>query len=88
MQSKGIIKWLAVLFALACIFQLSFTFVTRKVEADAAKQENPNAYEPWTEEADSELTELWSNGMAVAEIADYFGRKNTAIITRLKRLGL
>ena len=54
----------------------------------AAKQENPNAYEPWTEEADSELTELWSNGMSVAEIADYFGRKNTAIITRLKRLGL
>lgn len=54
----------------------------------AAKQENPNAYEPWTEEADSELTELWSNGMSVAEIADYFGRKNSAIITRLKRLGL
>ena len=54
----------------------------------AAKQEIPNAYEPWTEEADSELTELWSNGMSVAEIADYFGRKNTAIITRLKRLGL
>ena len=54
----------------------------------AAKQENPNAYEPWTEVADSELTELWSNGMSVAEIADYFGRKNTAIITRLKRLGL
>ena len=54
----------------------------------AAKQENPNAYEPWTEEADSELTELWSNGMSVAEIAEYFGRKNSAIITRLKRLGL
>ena len=54
----------------------------------AAKQENPNAYEPWTEVADSELTELWANGMSVAEIADYFGRKNTAIITRLKRLGL
>ncbi len=49
MQSKGIIKWLAVLFALACVFQLSFTFVTRKVEADAAKQENPQAYldEKW-----------------------------------------
>ena len=49
MQSKGIIKWLAALLALACVFQLSFTFVTRKVEADAAKQENPQAYldEKW-----------------------------------------
>ncbi|MBO7285148.1 MAG: protein translocase subunit SecDF, partial [Alistipes sp.] len=49
MQSKGIIKWLAALLALACVFQLSFTFVTRKVESDAAKQENPQAYldEKW-----------------------------------------
>ena len=49
MQSKGIIKWLAALLALACVFQLSFTFVTRKVESEAAKQENPQAYldEKW-----------------------------------------
>ena len=54
----------------------------------AAKQENPNAYEPWTEEADAELAKLWSAGISVADIADHFGRKNTAIITRLKKLGL
>ena len=54
----------------------------------AAKQENPNAYEPWTEEADAELARLWSSGISVADIADHFGRKNTAIITRLKKLGL
>lgn len=54
----------------------------------AAKQENPNAYEPWTEEADAELTRMWSEGMAVADIADHFRRKNSAIITRLKKLGL
>ena len=54
----------------------------------AAKQENPNAYEPWTEKADAELARLWSEGMSVADIADHFGRKNTAIITRLKKLGL
>ena len=54
----------------------------------AAKQENPNAYEPWTEEADAELARLWSEGMSVADIADHFGRKNTAIITRLTKLGL
>ncbi|MBQ2959046.1 MAG: protein translocase subunit SecDF [Alistipes sp.] len=44
MQSKGIIKWLAALLALACVFQLSFTFVTRSVERKAAEQENPTAY--------------------------------------------
>ena len=54
----------------------------------AAKQENPNAYEPWTEEADAELERLWSEGKSVADIADHFGRMNTAIITRLKKLGL
>ena len=54
----------------------------------AAKQENPNAYEPWTEEDDEELARMWSEGMAVADIADHFGRKNSAIITRLKKLGL
>ena len=49
MQSKGIIKWLAVLLGIASIWQLSFTFVTRHVEAEAAKQENPQAYldEKW-----------------------------------------
>lgn len=52
----------------------------------AAKQENPNAYEPWTEEDDKELARMWSEGMAVADIADHFGRKNSAIITRLKKL--
>lgn len=54
----------------------------------AAKQENPNAYEPWTEKADAELAELWAEGTSVQEIADHFGRKNSAIITRLKKLGL
>ena len=44
MQSKGIIKWLAVLLGLASIFQLSFTFVTRNIEAEAEKQQNPQAY--------------------------------------------
>ena len=37
MQSKGAIKLLAVLLAIACIFQLSFTLKTRNVEKKAAK---------------------------------------------------
>lgn len=36
MQSKGFIKLLAVLLALACVYQLSFSFKTRSVEKKAA----------------------------------------------------
>ena len=35
MQNKGAIRLFAILLALVCIFQLSFTFITRKVEGDA-----------------------------------------------------
>ncbi|MDE6858537.1 MAG: protein translocase subunit SecD, partial [Alistipes sp.] len=37
MQSKGAIKLLAVLLALACIYQLSFSFKTRSIERKAAE---------------------------------------------------
>ena len=37
MQSKGFIKLIAVLLALACVYQLSFTFMTRSVEKKAAE---------------------------------------------------
>lgn len=53
----------------------------------AARQEHPNAYDPWTEEADNQLRQMWAEGISVHEIADHFGRKDTAIITRLKKLG-
>ena len=54
----------------------------------AARQENPNAYDPWTEEADAELKKMWSEGTSIPDIAVHFGRKQSAIITRIKKLGL
>lgn len=54
----------------------------------AARQENPNAYDPWTEEADNELKRMWEEGIAIADIAAHFGRKQSAIIVRMKKLGL
>lgn len=54
----------------------------------AARQEHPNAYEPWTEGADEQLKQMWSEGKSVHEIADHFGRKPSAIITRMKKLGI
>ncbi|WP_081208973.1 protein translocase subunit SecDF [Salegentibacter sediminis] len=35
MQNKGLIKVFAILFGLVCIYQLSFTFITNKVENEA-----------------------------------------------------
>ncbi len=37
MQNKGAIKFLAIVLAIACAYQLSFTFVTRHVEKKAAE---------------------------------------------------
>lgn len=54
----------------------------------AARQEHPNAFDPWTKDADSELTQMWSGGASVNDIAEHFSRKPSAIITRIKKLGL
>ena len=54
----------------------------------AARQEHPNAYTVWTSEDDEELRQMWAEGKSVQEIADYFGRKNSSIISRLKKLGI
>lgn len=54
----------------------------------AARQEHPNAYNVWTVEDDEELKAMWAEEKSVQEIADYFGRKNSSIITRLKKLGI
>lgn len=35
MQNKGVIRFFAIVFALACVYQLSFTFVAGQVEDDA-----------------------------------------------------
>ena len=54
----------------------------------ACRQEHPNAFDPWTEEADAELRQMWSEGSSVDDISKHFGRKGSAIIVRLKKLGL
>lgn len=40
MQNRGAIKFFAIAFALVCLFQLSFTFVTSKVERNAKQYAN------------------------------------------------
>jgi SecD/SecF fusion protein len=46
MQNKGAIKFLAIVFALVSLYQLSFTFCSRKIEKSAvAYAEHPSIYE-------------------------------------------
>ena len=54
----------------------------------ACRQEHPNAFDPWTGEADAELRQMWSEGSSVADIAKHFGRKESAIIVRMRKLGI
>jgi len=35
MQNKGVITLFAIVFALACLYELSFTFIARSVQSDA-----------------------------------------------------
>jgi hypothetical protein len=54
----------------------------------ACRQEYPNAYDPWNEEDDAELTRMWRQGATVEEISAHFGRKPGGIKSRIKKLGL
>ena len=40
MQNRGAIKFFAILFAFVCLFQLSFTFITSRVESKARDYAN------------------------------------------------
>ncbi len=54
----------------------------------ACQQEYPNAYAPWSEEDDWELTRMWCEGAAINELAAHFQRKPGGIRSRIKKLEL
>ena len=54
----------------------------------ACQQEYPNAYQPWSEDDDLELTQMWCEGATTKEIAVHFQRKPSAITSRIKKLEL
>jgi len=59
MQNKGAIRLFAIIFALVCIFQLSFTFFARNTEGNAAEYANtPEAHD---------LANVLANGNALKE---------------------
>jgi len=60
----------------------------RKYSFEKSRIQNSRAYEPWTETLDRELLILFADGKEVHGLAHHFGRTGTAIIRRLKKLGM
>lgn len=65
MQNKGAIKVFAILLGLACIFYLSFTWITRGVEQDAVSYAENIATSPKV----AQLAKEHSNGNATKELS-------------------
>ncbi len=53
MQNKGLVKFIAVLLGIACLYQLSFTYVAQRVEKKAAKY--AEQFSPEEQEAKQQL---------------------------------
>jgi hypothetical protein len=52
------------------------------------RERYPNAYRPWTDELDRELTRRASEGADTRSLSAVFGRQPSAIRSRLTRLGI
>ena len=52
------------------------------------REAHPRAYEKWTPDEDTHLTELFNAGTKTNHIADELQRRPSAILSRLRRLGL
>lgn len=77
--------------------KLGINSLTRKKHPDTdgdsymeqQKRLHKSAYQPWTPEADAELTTMHNNGdFDKNAAAEHFGRNPGAIQSRLKKLGL
>lgn len=52
------------------------------------RQKHKDAYKPWTEDLDTELTNMFCEGINAKDMAKHFGRTKGAIDSRIKRLEL
>lgn len=55
---------------------------------DEVRKTHKDAYKPWTEELDQELTVMYCEGINVRDLARHFGRTTGAIRSRIKKLEL
>jgi hypothetical protein len=55
-------------------------------QVEEIRKQHPNAYRPWTPEADAALLDAHQAGHSTATLADTFGRQPSAIRSRLRHL--
>jgi F-box protein, helicase, 18 len=64
------------------------TLKEKVYEVEEVRKKYKEAYQPWTEELDDKLTEMYCEGVHVKDMAKYFGRTRGAIVSRIKKLEL
>lgn len=83
MQSRGAIKFFAIVFALVCLFQLSFTFFSGKIESDARSySRNENTYQQATRLAagDPALESYYVDSIARAKYNYYLDSMSNQVV--------
>ncbi len=55
---------------------------------EAVREQHQDAYKPWTEALDLELTRMYYEGVSARDMAKHFGRTKGAIQSRIKKLEL
>jgi len=55
---------------------------------DEVRAKHQDAYKPWTEKLDDDLTAMYRNNVSIRVLAKHFGRTGGAIRARIKRLGI
>lgn len=74
-------------------FDKTITFLGKRQKPKSSKleelrKEHPKAYTKWSSDEDEVLKVKFSEGMSVAELAQFFQRQPGAIQSRLAKLGL
>ncbi len=65
----------------------SKAYETKKDKAyEDIRRQYKDAYQPWTDEQDEELTRMFDDGIGLRDMAVHFGRTKCAIRSRLKKL--
>jgi DNA-directed RNA polymerase specialized sigma24 family protein len=60
----------------------------KSYSVEEVRTKHKDAYKPWTEELDEELTEMYEEGINIGSLAKHFGRTRGAIRSRIKKLEL
>lgn len=62
------------------------SFLEKTYNVNELRKTNKAAYQPWTEEEDSELTHMYCEGVNLNDMVLHFGRTKGAIASRIKKL--